>query len=91
LPPYRRHLQYTINGFINIPPPLPTVKAWIAAVVGKQPKPFVLSSLVSRQAASQTAGADSTNFVVSKGIAATRVAIKPGGVRAMHWHPNGDE
>jgi oxalate decarboxylase len=35
--------------------------------------------------------ADSTNFLVSKTIAATRVAIKPGGLRAMHWHPNADE
>jgi len=28
---------------------------------------------------------------MSKTIAATRVAIKPGGLRAMHWHPNADE
>ena len=35
--------------------------------------------------------ADSTNFLVSKTIAATQVTIKPGGVRAMHWHPNADE
>ena len=35
--------------------------------------------------------ADSTNFLVSKTIAATRVTIKPGGLRAMHWHPNADE
>jgi oxalate decarboxylase len=35
--------------------------------------------------------ADSSNFLVSKTIAATQVTIKPGGVRAMHWHPNADE
>src|SRR5260370_38195900 len=35
--------------------------------------------------------ADSTNFLVSKTIAATQVTIKPGGVRAMHWHHNADE
>ena len=35
--------------------------------------------------------ADSTNFLVSKTIAASRVTIKPGGLRAMHWHPNADE
>src|ERR1700738_2146423 len=35
--------------------------------------------------------ADSTNFLVSKTIAATRVTIKPGGMRDMHWHPNADE
>ena len=35
--------------------------------------------------------ADSTNFLVSKTIAATVVTIKPGGLRDMHWHPNADE
>ena len=35
--------------------------------------------------------ADSTNFIVSKTIAASRVTIKPGALRAMHWHPNADE
>ncbi len=35
--------------------------------------------------------ADSTNFFVSKTIAATQVTIKPGGMRDMHWHPNADE
>ena len=35
--------------------------------------------------------ADSTNFLVSKTIAATRVTIKPGGMRDLHWHPNADE
>jgi oxalate decarboxylase len=35
--------------------------------------------------------ADSTNFLVSKTIAATMVKIKPGGLRDMHWHPNADE
>jgi oxalate decarboxylase len=35
--------------------------------------------------------ADSTNFLVSKTVAATQVTIKPGGVREMHWHPNADE
>jgi oxalate decarboxylase len=35
--------------------------------------------------------ADSTNFLVSKTVAASMVTIKPGGVREMHWHPNADE
>jgi oxalate decarboxylase len=35
--------------------------------------------------------ADSGNFHVSKTIAAALVTIRPGGVREMHWHPNGDE
>ena len=35
--------------------------------------------------------ADSTNFKVSKTIAAALVTVKPGGMREMHWHPNADE
>jgi oxalate decarboxylase len=35
--------------------------------------------------------ADSTNFHVSKTIAASQVIVKPGGMREMHWHPNADE
>jgi oxalate decarboxylase len=35
--------------------------------------------------------ADSSNFEVSKTIAAALVRIHPGGMREMHWHPNADE
>lgn len=31
---------------------------------------------------------DSTNFPISKTIAATYVVLKPGGLRELHWHPN---
>jgi oxalate decarboxylase len=31
---------------------------------------------------------DSTNFPISKTIAATFVTLKPGGLRELHWHPN---
>lgn len=31
---------------------------------------------------------DSTNFPVSKTIAATFVTLKPRGLRELHWHPN---
>lgn len=34
---------------------------------------------------------DSTNFPISKTIAAGLVEIKPGGMRELHWHPNADE
>ncbi|KAK4218931.1 Bicupin, oxalate decarboxylase/oxidase [Rhypophila decipiens] len=34
---------------------------------------------------------DSTNFPVSKTIAATFVTLKPGGLRELHWHPNAEE
>lgn len=35
--------------------------------------------------------ADSSNFEISKTIAAAVVRIHPGGMREMHWHPNADE
>lgn len=34
---------------------------------------------------------DSTNFPISKTIAAALVEIEPGGMRELHWHPNNDE
>jgi oxalate decarboxylase len=34
---------------------------------------------------------DSTNFTVSKNIAMAYVALKPGGLRELHWHPDADE
>ena len=35
--------------------------------------------------------ADSSNFEISKTIAAALVRIHPKGMREMHWHPNADE
>ncbi len=34
---------------------------------------------------------DSSNFPVAQNIASAMVTIKPGGIREMHWHPNGSE
>ncbi len=34
---------------------------------------------------------DSTNFPISKTIAAALVEVEPGGMRELHWHPNNDE
>ncbi len=34
---------------------------------------------------------DTSNFPVSKTIAAALVEIEPGGLRELHWHPNTDE
>lgn len=35
--------------------------------------------------------ADTTNFPVSRTLAAALVELEPGGLRELHWHPNGDE
>jgi len=76
-------------------PPLAAVEAQMASAAGKPPNPFVfrLSDVKPRvETKSGTVRvADSTNFLVSKTIAATMVTIKPGGLRDMHWHPNADE
>jgi oxalate decarboxylase family bicupin protein len=76
-------------------PPLSAVEEQIAAAAGKPPNPFVFrlgDMQPSRETKSGTVRiADSTNFLVSKTIAASMVSIKPGGMREMHWHPNADE
>jgi oxalate decarboxylase len=76
-------------------PPLDQVEAQMAAVAGKPPNPFVFrlgDMAPNRETKSGTVRiADSTNFLVSKTVAASMVAIKPGGMREMHWHPNADE
>ena len=80
----------------NIPtPPLAAVEAQIAAAAGKPPNSFVFRlgdmppNLETKSGMVRIA--DSTNFLVSKTIAATQVTVKPGGLRDMHWHPNADE
>ena len=35
--------------------------------------------------------ADSTNFPLSKTVAAAHAIIEPGALREMHWHPMADE
>ena len=76
-------------------PPLDAVEAQMAAVAGKPPNPFVfrLGDMAPNwETKSGTVRiADSTNFLVSKTVAASMVTIKPGGMREMHWHPNADE
>ena len=76
-------------------PPLEKVEEQIAAAAGKPPNPYVFRAEDFKLLADTKSGsvrlADSTNFLVSKTIAATVVTIKPGGLRAMHWHPNADE
>jgi oxalate decarboxylase len=76
-------------------PPLADVEAQMASAAGKPPNPFVFR-LADMQPSRETKSgsvriADSTNFLVSKTVAASMVTIKPGGMREMHWHPNADE
>ena len=75
-------------------PPLRDVEAQMAAAAGNPTNPFVfrLADMRLTETKSGTVRiADSTNFLVAKTIAASRVTIKPGAMREMHWHPNADE
>lgn len=65
-------------------------------VVGNGPVPLSFSHRLLKQEPIRTKGGqvrivDSSNFPASKTIAAALVEIEPGGMRELHWHPNGDE
>ena len=58
--------------------------------------PYTFKGMDRMKPAMQTAGGatrivDSTNFPVSRNVAAAMVTIKPGGLRELHWHPTGSE
>src|ERR1700756_4146888 len=67
------------------------------AAAGVQPDtdpvifPLSRSKPVRENSGGRVQIAASTNFKVSKTIAAALVPIEPGGMREMHWHPNADE
>ena len=59
------------------------------------PQPFTFrlaSSPPVRQTRSgEVRIADTTNFAISKTIAAALITLRPGAMRELHWHPNADE
>ncbi|WP_342166233.1 oxalate decarboxylase family bicupin [Methylobacterium sp. SD21] len=63
---------------------------------GAGPVPKAFSHKMLAQEPIRTKGGtvritDSSNFPASLTIAAALVEIEPGGMRELHWHPNGDE
>lgn len=75
-----------------VPGPIDTQK--VHSPYGTVPQIFKHSLLA--QPPIKTAGGsvrivDSTNFPISKTIAAALVEIEPGAMRELHWHPNQDE
>ena len=79
----------------QVPGPLRDDQKAAAGSGGQSATSFVFD-LGGMQPSSQTRGgtvriADSSNFPISKTIAAALVTIEPGGMREMHWHPNADE
>ncbi len=59
------------------------------------PQPFTFRLAASPPVRQTRSGevriADSTNFAISKTIAAALVSLRPGALRELHWHPNADE
>jgi oxalate decarboxylase len=76
-------------------PSLASVQAQVAAAAGSPPNPFIFRLAKTRPIRETKNGtvqlADSTNFFASKTIASTRVVLKRGAMRELHWHPNADE
>ncbi|MEA2742748.1 MAG: oxalate decarboxylase [Acetobacteraceae bacterium] len=86
------HDLYIFQG--KEPGPLSTAQEAVASG-GLPPEPFTFSLSGVAPFRSGRSGslriADSTNFKVSKTVAAVLETIKPGALRSMHWHPNADE
>jgi oxalate decarboxylase len=75
------------------PGPLADDRKAVNAVAGTEPVIFHMSAMKPNKS---TRGGhvqivDSTNFPISKTIAAALVTVEPGGLRELHWHPNADE
>jgi oxalate decarboxylase len=77
----------------DIPPALSVDQQAARVVPGAEKVIFRLSR--SKPVRSTKGGtvhvADSSNFPISKTVAAALETIHPGGLREMHWHPNADE
>jgi oxalate decarboxylase len=84
------HDRYVFAG--EVPPPLQ--QDAVTSPNGPVPRKF--SYRLQAQKPIEAAGGrvritDSTNFPVSKTVAAALVEVDPGGLRELHWHPNADE
>jgi oxalate decarboxylase len=87
------HSLWIFQG--ELPGDLAADQAAARSAAGEPPEPFTfkLAAMApTRQTSSGTVKiADSSNFKVSKTIAAGLVTMRPGALRDMHWHPNADE
>ncbi len=65
----------------------------VGAVAGTEPVIFRMSAMTPNKVTKggRVQVVDSTNFPISKTIAAALVTVEPGGMRELHWHPNADE
>ncbi|WP_151700045.1 oxalate decarboxylase family bicupin [Psychrobacillus glaciei] len=76
----------------NVPGPLESQK--VDSPYGNIPQSFI-HQLLAQKPIKTPGGSvrivDSSNFPISKNIAAALVEIEPGAMRELHWHPNNDE
>jgi oxalate decarboxylase len=79
----------------SVPPPLEQDKRAITGRNGLSPTKFAFPLGKMTPTIQTRSGevriVDTTNFPVSKTIAAAHVRVKPGGLRELHWHQNADE
>ncbi len=93
-----------INAFNNIPSgqvyiyqdkvPGPLESEKVQSPYGTIPLSFkhqLLSQTPIKTPGGSVRIVDSSNFPISKTIAAALVEIEPGAMRELHWHPNNDE
>ena len=75
------------------PGPLEDDRRAVGAVSGTEPVVFRMSAMTPNKATrgGRVQIVDSSNFPISKTIAAALVTVEPGALRELHWHPNADE
>jgi oxalate decarboxylase len=75
--------------------PLRADQVYSASSAGRPDHPFIFRmgamAPTLRQPGGEVRIVDSSNFPVSKTVAAAMVTLRPGGLREMHWHPDADE
>jgi oxalate decarboxylase len=79
----------------DVPGPLEADQKAAAGALGKSPKDFAFRTM-EMPPTMQTKGGevrivDSKKFKASTTVAMAMVTVHPGGMRELHWHPNGDE
>jgi oxalate decarboxylase len=79
----------------KVPGDLPDVRNAMTGNAETPPQPFTFSLTASPNLNVTKSGslqlADSTTFKVSTTMATVIQTVRPGAMRAMHWHPNADE
>ncbi len=75
------------------PGPLDDDRKAVGAVSGTEPVIFRMGAMTPNKVTKggRVQIVDSSNFPISRTIAAALVTVEPGGLRELHWHPNADE